>query len=96
VCRPTSNHCSTDRYALWEGAFWGVTLPNALAAYHQVTGHWPDLSNPSDLASVRTETSALVDAVRFALPLRVGLALGTTPWVQANLVDKIAGRQGKQ
>jgi len=34
------------------------------------------------------EAFAFVNVARFAVPLRIGLALGTTPWVQANIVDK--------
>ena len=34
------------------------------------------------------EAFAFVNVARFAVPLRIGLALGTTPWVQSNIVDK--------
>ena len=41
-----------------------------------------------DLAKLGAEAFAFVNVARFAVPLRIGLALGTTPWVQANIVDK--------
>ena len=41
-----------------------------------------------DLAKLGAEAFAFVNVARFAVPLRIGLALGTTPWVQSNIVDK--------
>jgi len=73
---------------LWEGAFWAISIPLAIAAYTKVAGHWPDLSNKEDLASVGAEAFAFANVARFALPLRIGLAVSTTPWVQENIVDK--------
>ena len=48
----------------------------------------PDLHNPDDLKQLGGEAFALVNFARFAVPLRLGLALGTAPWVQKNVVDK--------
>ena len=48
----------------------------------------PDFGNPDDMAKLGAEAFAFVNVARFAVPLRIGLALGTTPWVQANIVDK--------
>ena len=33
------------------------------------------------------EAFAFVNFARFAVPLRIGLALGTIPWIQENIVD---------
>ena len=80
---------------LWEGAFWCFSIPVALVGYQQVTGHWPDLSDKDDMAKLGAEAFAFVNFARFAVPLRVGLALSTTPWVQKNLVDKFGKKDEK-
>ena len=49
--------------------------------------HWPDLSDKDDLSKLGAEAFAFVNFARFAVPLRIGLALGTTPWIQENIVD---------
>ena len=76
-------------YAAWETAFWILSVPVALVGYQQVAGHWPDLSNQEDLAKLGAEAFAVVNFARLAVPLRVGLALGTTPWVQENVVSRL-------
>uniref|UniRef100_A0A7S3BNT6 DUF1279 domain-containing protein n=1 Tax=Haptolina ericina TaxID=156174 RepID=A0A7S3BNT6_9EUKA len=75
-------------YVFWEWAFWGVSVPVCIVGYQAATGHWPDFSNQDDIAKLGAEAFAFVNVARFAIPLRIGLALGTTPWVQANIVDK--------
>jgi hypothetical protein len=75
-------------YALWELAFWAVSVPVVLFGYYEVTGHWPDLSDSSDVAKLSAEAFAFVNFARFAVPLRIGLALSTTSWIQANVVDR--------
>eukprot|EP00327_Prymnesium_parvum_P004568 CAMPEP_0182825302 /NCGR_PEP_ID=MMETSP0006_2-20121128/15760_1 /TAXON_ID=97485 /ORGANISM="Prymnesium parvum, Strain Texoma1" /LENGTH=137 /DNA_ID=CAMNT_0024952375 /DNA_START=481 /DNA_END=894 /DNA_ORIENTATION=+ len=75
-------------YIFWEWAFWGVSIPVCIFGYEAATGHWPDFSNQEDLAKLGAEAFAFVNVARFAVPLRIGLALSTTPWVQANVVDK--------
>jgi len=75
-------------YALWELGFWALSVPVCLVGYYEVTGHWPDLSNQDDLTKLGGEAFAFVNFARFAVPLRIGLALGTTPWIQENIVDK--------
>ena len=77
-------------YIFWEWAFWGVSIPVCIAGYYQVTGHWPDFQNQDDLAKLGAEAFAFVNVARFAVPLRIGLALGTTPWVKENIVDKFS------
>lgn len=75
-------------YIFWEWAFWGVSIPVCIGAYYEVTGHWPDFSNSEDLQKLGAEAFAFVNVARFAIPLRIGLALSTTPWVKSNIVDK--------
>ena len=57
--------------------------------------HWPDFNNKDDLAQVGAEAFAFVNFARFAVPLRIGLALGTTPWVQENIVDRFTKKEGE-
>ena len=75
-------------YAVWETAFWVLSVPVALVGYQQLTGHWPDLSNQEDLTKLGAEAFAVVNFARLAVPLRLGLALSTTPWVQENIVSR--------
>lgn len=75
-------------YALWELAFWALSVPVCIFGYYELVGHMPDLSNPEDLSKLGGEAFAFVNFARFAVPLRIGLALSTTPWIQENIVDK--------
>lgn len=75
-------------YIFWELVFWGFSVPAALFGFRELTGGWPDLSNQEDLGKLGAEAFAFVNFARFAVPLRFGLALGTTPWFQTNVVDK--------
>merc|ERR1712127_464765 len=77
-------------YALWELAFWGISIPVCVAGYREVTGHWPDFSSKEDLEKLGAEAFAFVNFARLAVPLRIGLALGTTPWIDENVVQKFA------
>jgi hypothetical protein len=72
---------------LWEAAFWAISIPVALVGYYEATGHWPDISDQEEVGKLGAAAFAFANAARFALPLRLGLALGTTPWVQTNIVD---------
>lgn len=74
-------------YALWELAFWFISIPVCIIGYQQVTGHWPDISNADDQKQLGAEAFAFVNFARFAVPLRIGLALSTTGWIQKNVVD---------
>jgi len=80
-------------YIFWEWAFWGVSVPVCIFGYYEVTGHWPDFSNQEDVAKLGAEAFAFVNVARFAVPLRIGLALSTTPWVQGNIVDKFQKKE---
>ena len=81
-------------YAAWELAFWFISLPVVLFGYKGVTGHWPDFQNSEDMAKLGAEAFAFVNFARFAVPLRIGLALSTTPWIQENIVDKFLKKEG--
>ena len=58
--------------------------------------HWPDFQDKDDLSKLGAEAFAFVNFARFAVPLRIGLALGTTPWVQENIVDKFLSDKEKE
>ena len=51
----------------------------------------PRLANwrQDDLAKLGAEDFAFVNVARLVMPVRIGLALSTVPWVQANLDDKV-------
>lgn len=76
-------------YALWELAFWAVSVPVCIFGYRELAGHWPDFSDQEDLQKLGAEAFAFVNFARFAVPLRIGLALSTTPWIQDNVIDKV-------
>jgi hypothetical protein len=80
-------------YAFWELGFWTVSVPVCIFAYRQIAGHWPDFSNPDDLKQLGAEAFAFVNVARFAVPLRIGLALSTTPWTQKNIVDRFTSKR---
>lgn len=75
-------------YALWELGFWALSVPVCAVGYYQVTGHWPDLSDAEDQKKLGAEAFAFVNFARFAVPLRIGLALSTTPWIDENVVKR--------
>ena len=83
-------------YIFWEWAFWGVSVPVALFGFQAATGYWPDFGDQDDLAKLGAEAFAFVNVARFAVPLRISLALGTTPWVRDNIVSKIEFLQDKK
>eukprot|EP00980_Cylindrotheca_fusiformis_P012148 scaffold2936_cov113-Cylindrotheca_fusiformis.AAC.8 len=83
-------------YALWELGFWAVSVPLCIVAYQQVFGHWPDISNSEDLAKLGMEALVFVNVARFAVPVRIGLALSTVPWVQKNIVDPFSNSVQKE
>jgi hypothetical protein len=82
-------------YALWELGFWALSVPVCISAYYGLFGHFPDLTNKEDLSKLGGEAFAFVNFARFAVPLRIGLALSTTPWIQKNVVDKFFTKKDK-
>jgi hypothetical protein len=79
-------------YALWEAAFWGLSIPVCLFSYRQVTGHWPNWQDGEDVRKVGLEAFAFVNIARLAVPIRIGLALSTIPWVEQNIVNRFNNR----
>lgn len=75
-------------YALWELAFWAIGGGGAVAAYLAAKGHMPDFSNQEELAEVTGEAFIFINGARFLVPLRIGLAVSTTPFIRDNLVNK--------
>ncbi len=82
-------------YIIWEWIFWLTAVPIACFGYYSATGSWPDLSDGEDQAKVAGSIFAFVNVARFAVPLRVGLALSTTPWVDDNIVQPFLNKDGK-
>jgi len=83
-------------YALWEAAFWGVSFPVCIFSYRQVTGHWPDVMNGEDAKKVGLQAFTFVNLARLAVPIRIGLALSTVPWVDENIVSRFQGLQREE
>jgi len=73
-------------YALWELVFWTVSVPAAILSYHQTTGEWLDLSSSEGQAKVLGFSTAFLTFARFVVPVRIGLALATAPWVAKNIL----------
>lgn len=76
-------------YMFWELAFWGFSAPWGILGFRQLTGHWPDFDNGDDVKQLGAGAFAFVNVARFAVPLRIGLALSTVPWVQSNIVERL-------
>ena len=58
-------------------------------AYYFAFGHWPDFQNSEDMGKVGAEAFAFINIARFAVPLRIGLAVGSAPWVDDNIVKRL-------
>ena len=82
-------------YALWEGAFWAFGAVAAVFIYREAFGHWPDLSDNEDKAKLGGEAFAFINVARFIVPLRIGLAVGTAPWVDENIVKRFGSKKGE-
>jgi len=81
-------------YGIVQLAFFGASIPVCLLAYNQVTGHWPDLSNPEDQAQLATEAFAFLNLARLAIPLRIAVALAMSQKVQTGLLDRFQRGSG--
>jgi len=80
-------------YAAWEVLFWAVSLPLVVGAYIAATGHTPNLNDSTDVAQLSGEALAFVNLARLVVPVRIGLALSTIPWVQSNIVDRFGNKE---
>ena len=83
-------------FGLVQLAFWALSFPVCLVIFRQLTGHWPDLSNQSDLQELGAEAFAFYNVARLAAPLRIGAALGAIPYVQKNIVDPFTKSNNNQ
>jgi ribose 5-phosphate isomerase A len=81
----------TLSYVATEVVFWAVALPGAAFAYHASTGEW--LSWETDRAQLAALAATFVTGVRFAVPLRMGVALACVPLVQ-KLLDSAGVSSG--
>lgn len=68
--------------------FWSLSLFVALVCYVRITGQLPDWTDSEEMSKSGAEAFAYVNIARFAAPLRVGLALSSTPWIHKNLLDR--------
>ena len=82
----------TLSYVLTEVAFWAVALPGAWFGYHASTGEW--LSWDTDRAQLAALAATFVTGVRFAVPIRMGVALACVPAVQRALDSAGVARGG--
>ena len=83
-------------YALWEGAFWAVGAVGAVIFYREAFGTWPDFSNTEDEEKLGGEAFAFINLARFAVPLRIGLAVGTAPWVDKNILKRLGFKKNDE
>jgi hypothetical protein len=54
------------------------------------------LTNQEDLQKLGAEAFAFVNFARLAVPLRIGLALSTSPWIDENIVQKFTKKEDVQ
>ena len=52
-------------------------------------------SSNDNMQNMGAEAFAFVNVARFAVPLRIGLALSTTPWINDNVVEKLWWKDDK-
>ena len=83
-------------FAMVQLGFWSLSLVVALAMYVRINGHPPDLTNSEELAQVAAEALAYVNIARLAAPLRIALALSSTPWIQKHLLDRFRGARKEE
>mmetsp|Transcript_19283 Transcript_19283/g.47392 ORF Transcript_19283/g.47392 Transcript_19283/m.47392 type:complete len:170 (-) Transcript_19283:183-692(-) len=79
----------TIAYVLTELAFWAFAFPVAATLFYNTAGHWPDLGNNVDRATVLGFVFAGANVARLAVPLRFGAALALAPWVDENIVARL-------
>jgi hypothetical protein len=79
------------QFSSWQPCSTSLTLtllshrfPTTLAV-----GRWPDFNDTEDMAKLGAEAFAFVNLARFAVPLRLGLAISTAPWIKDNIIDRL-------
>ena len=77
----------TISYILTEIAFWAVSIPIIIYSYHSESGQWLDFTVDVDRAKILGLSAAFLTAARLAVPLRLGVALSFTPFVEENITN---------
>ena len=75
-------------YVGTEVVFWAFSLPLVISAYHSSTGEWLSISNTLDRGRIFALSATFVTAIRLAVPLRLGVAVALTPWVEDNVTKR--------
>lgn len=75
-------------FGLVQVAFWGSSVPVVVLGHTALTGHFPDFANEADKAQLGAEAFAYINIVRFAIPIKIGVALSITPWIQENVIER--------
>jgi len=73
-------------YALWEFAFWTISVPIAIFSYHATTGQWPSFDDKESTAKVSAVIFGFLNLARALVPVRIALTLGTAPLVDKYLI----------
>lgn len=77
-------------YGMWALAvdtFGGV---GCFAVFYATKDRWPDFTNPEDTATMAAEAVSFVSLAALAVPLRIGLAVATAPWVKENIITRFS------
>ena len=75
-------------YVGTEVVFWAFSLPLVISAYHSSTGEWLSISNALDRGRILALSATFITAIRLAVPLRLGVAVALTPWVENNITKR--------
>lgn len=79
-------------YALTELGFWLISLPSAIFYYHYQTNEWLNFTTSEDKVKVAAFSAAFVSFARLIVPLRLGLALALTPFINKTIVQPLQDR----
>lgn len=79
-------------YALTELGFWIISLPSAILYYHYQTNEWLNFNTSEDQVKVAAFSAAFVSFARLVVPLRLGLALALTPFINKTIVEPLQER----
>lgn len=75
-------------YVGTEVVFWAFSLPLVISAYHSSTGEWLSISNAVDRGHIFALSATFITAIRLAVPLRLGVAVALTPWVEEKITKR--------
>ena len=79
---------ATIAYLGTELAFWTLSIPVIITSYHSSTGEWLNIANAEERNQILLLSTGVLSIARLAVPLRLGLALYLTPYV-----DKFLNRK---